>query len=99
MHRLPLLAVGYIKIITHDRLACNCVVSSHTKPVVLVLSGRGSTGLWPSTVQSAHRRAAVLPILPGGPLLLCSSPMGTRLDTWNQRTFLGEATTQGRCIA
>ena len=41
MHRLPLLAVGYIKIITHDRLACNCVVSSHTKPAVLVLSGRG----------------------------------------------------------
>jgi hypothetical protein len=41
----------------------------------------------------------VLPILPGGPLLLCSSPMGIRLDTSNQRTFLGEATIQDRCIA
>src|SRR5215203_6696086 len=43
-------------------------------------------------------RTAVLPILPGGPLLVLV-PDGDLLDTSNQRTFLGEATTQGRCIA
>src|SRR5215210_8500556 len=36
MHRLPLLAVGYIKIVTHGGLACNCVVASHTKAVSLL---------------------------------------------------------------
>jgi|SRR5215204_2606172 len=41
-------------------------------------------------------RTAVLPILPGGPLLVLV-PDGDLLDTSNQRTFLGEATVQGRC--
>ena len=36
MHRLPLLAVGYIKIVTHGGLACNSVVASHTKAVSLL---------------------------------------------------------------
>src|SRR5829696_2096308 len=38
MHRLPSLAVRYIHIVTHHRLACNCVVASHTKPAVLFCS-------------------------------------------------------------
>src|SRR5215203_6595925 len=32
MHRLPSLAVEYIKIVTHVRLTCNSIVASHTKP-------------------------------------------------------------------
>src|SRR5215211_976334 len=38
MHRLPSLAVGYIHIVTHSGLACNYVVSSHTKPGPLLWS-------------------------------------------------------------
>jgi hypothetical protein len=41
MHRLPSLAVEYIKIVTHGGLVCNCVVANHTKPWVLFW------GTWP----------------------------------------------------
>jgi hypothetical protein len=38
MHRLPSLAVGYIKIVAHSGLACNSVVASYTKPAALFRS-------------------------------------------------------------
>src|SRR5215212_7540001 len=53
MHRLPLLAVGYIKIVTHGGLACNCVVASHTRPASL-LGAPGPIGV----VRSAIHRSA-----------------------------------------
>src|SRR5215208_7371365 len=45
MHLLLSLAVGYIQIVTHGGLACNCVVASHTKRASLLLAP-GQSG-WP----------------------------------------------------